>query len=321
MKNPLTHAHLSDNIVQLLLRKSLMRNISNSEVTTWLSCRRQYKYAFDEAYGLEPKVMGKPLYNGGIGHSAFQRYIEARLDNKSHDDSMVVARTVFTEALREEPDRLADIMKVQMIFDRYHAYHQGWPNWILHEPEQRFELQLTDTIKMVIRYDAKVTERNTGKTLIVDWKYHYDFMGPDSHALSPQLPKYIFVMNANGIKIDGGLMEELRTRDLGKEKAADPKATWKRTPYFPLISKQKNMIRQHIAASLEIERWRALPREEREFEALPVLNDYGPCKRGCSFQDLCISENDGKDITVDIQVGYKQNTYGYNPVEEFKERL
>lgn len=72
------------------------------------------------------------------------------------------------------------------------------------------------------------------------------------------------------------------------------------------------MLRQHVAASLEIEKFRALPDAEREVAAIPVLNKHGACKY-CNFKDLCVSEIEGKkDLSVDIRVNYVKNTYGYN---------
>lgn len=295
-----------------------MRNISNSEVTCWLSCRRQYRYA--HVLNLEPKETQVPLFRGGVGHEAFQRYTEARLDGNSHDKSMNWGMAVFTDALRSMPSMIDTILQTQMLFKKYMDYHKGWPEWRLLQPEQKFELAMTDDFKMVIRYDAMVEEIRSGKRLIGDYKFTYDFWSPEDHDLNGQMPKYIQVMNANGIKVDGGFLEEIRTRPLGEQKAADPRYTWRRTPYYPTQAKKINMIRQHIAASLEITEYRALPEQDQKAKSIPVLNKHGACKF-CNFKSLCNSENDGKDITVDIQVDFKQNTYGYNFEEEVLKSL
>jgi hypothetical protein len=286
-------------------------------VTTWLTCRRQFKYA--HILNLEPKTMSVPLYRGNLGHHAMQRYTEARLDGKSHDDSMKVALQLFVHALQNNADKIDTILQTQSIFQNYMGFHKGWPEWKLHEPEQKFSLPLTDDIKMTIRYDSKVEEIKTGKLHIVDYKYTYRFWSPDEHALNGQMPKYISVMRANGIEIHGGILEEIRTEKLGKEKASDPKQTWRRTPYYPTPAKKRNMLRQHIAASLEIEEAYNLSPEEQEIKLLPCLNKM-VCKN-CNFADLCNSENDGKDIAVDIQIGYQPNSYGYDNEETNKEQV
>lgn len=288
-----------------------MRNISNSEVIAWLSCRRMYKYAF--VYDLEPKVMSDPLVRGNLGHDAMQRYTEERIEGHSHEQALRAGADVFTTALT--PQNMAVVMETKYLWDRYMAFHNGWPEWRLYQPEQKFEVSLTDSIKMVIRYDTMVEEIRTGKRLIGDYKFTYDFWTPSDHDLNPQMPKYITVMNMNGIEVHGGFLEEIRTRPLGKEKANDPKYTWRRTFYYPPLAKQSAMLRQHIAASLEIERFRNLPKKEQEAEAIPLLAKHGACKF-CNFKDLCNSENNGKtDLSVDIEVGYQANTYGYNKEE------
>lgn len=284
-----------------------MRNISNSEVTAFLRCKQQYVFA--HVRNLEPIKMGEALERGNIGHEAHQRYIEARLDNADHDKAMRFASEVFTNALR--PDNMEMTLHIKGIFDRYMGFHQGWPQWKLHEPEQRFDLRLTDDINMTIRYDAKMEEIATGRMLIVDWKFTYDFWTPDDHALNGQMPKYISVMNANGVKIHGGALEEIRTRKLSKENQSNPKMAWRRTPYFPSNAKKINMMRQHVAASLEIDKFRNLDPVEQEAATIPVLDKYGACKF-CNFKEPCAQKLDGGDIEYTLQTAFKQNTYGYN---------
>lgn len=287
-----------------------MRNISNSEVISWLSCRRQYKYA--HLYNIEPKQMSEPLFRGNLGHEAMQRYTEARIEGADHDKAMYAGQDLFPTALRANPNMMQVVLQTKSIWERYMNHHKGWPEWKLHEPEQKFELPLNDDFKIVIRYDAKIEERRTGRMLIGDYKYAYDFWSPEDHDLNPQMPKYIAVMNANGIRIDGGFLEEIRTREI--KDINDHKKLWRRTFYYPSNAKRINMLRQHIGASFEITDYRELPKEEQEAKAIPVLNKHGAC-RFCNFKDLCNSENDGKDITYDIEVSYKENTYGYNKEE------
>ena len=295
-----------------------MRNVSNSEVTSFLSCRRMYRYA--HILNLMPKKTKAPLYRGTMDHEAFQRYIEARLEGNAHDKAMRAGRSVFVDAVKSDPQRIDEILYNQMIWDRYMERHQGWPEWRLMSTEQRFELPLTDTLKMVIRYDVMVEDLKQGKILIGDWKFHYRFNSPMNHALNGQMPKYIRVMKANGIEVHGGFLEEVRTEKLGKEKSADPKQLWRRTFYFPSNAKMNNMLRQHIATALEIERFRALPEADQKAAAIPVLNKYGPCGY-CDFAELCNTENDGGDIDLQVELDFTQNTYGYNFVESEQQKV
>lgn len=290
-----------------------MRNISNSEVTSWLSCRMQYYFAHYR--NLEPKQTAMPLYRGTVGHEGFQRYAEARIDGKSHEDALKFSQQVFLREVKAEPLFIETILQTKMIYDKYMAYHKGWPEWRLLSVEQRFDLKLNDKVNMTIRYDSMVEDVATGKILIVDYKYTYDFWTTINHALNGQMPKYISVMNANGIRVDGGVLEELRTRKLSAKNSNDPKMLWHRSAYFPSNAKKINTMRQHIAAGIEITRYWEMDDEEREANTIPTLNKHGACKT-CNFAELCATKLDGGDFEYAIELGYKENTYGYNKPED-----
>jgi hypothetical protein len=288
-----------------------MRNISNSEVTGFLRCKKQYVYAYVE--NLAPKVTGSALDRGTIGHEAFQRYTEARLDGKSHDDSMRWADKVFTESMHA--GNVETVLQTKSLFTNYMGYHEGWPEWRLLQPEQKYELKLTDEMTITLRYDTMVEVIRSGQRLIGDYKFTYDFWTPEDHQLNGQLPKYISVMNANGMKVDGGFLEEIRTRKLKAENQSNPKMAWRRTPYYPSNAKKINMMRQHIAAGLEIVEFRNLSEAEQKARAIPVLDKYGACKF-CNFTSLCASELDGGNTDVAKATDFVPNTYGYNFEEE-----
>lgn len=293
-----------------------MRNVSNSEVTTWLSCRRLYKY--QHVMELMPKTVKPALYRGTMDHEAFQLYVEARVEGSSHEAAMKAGMSVFLKAMKLEPKRLDEILYNQFLWKRYMDFHNGWPDWELIDAEQRHEIQFTETLKMVIRYDVKVRDRKQDKVLIGDWKFHYRFNRPIDHSLNGQMPKYIRLLQANGEDVQGGFLEEVRTEKLSDKPGAvgsDVKNLWRRTYYFPSRAKMNNMLRQHITAAMEIEEFRALPERERNAKALPVLNKYGPCGY-CDFAELCNSENDGADISHMVATDFTKNTYGYNHNEE-----
>jgi hypothetical protein len=216
---------------------------------------------------------------------------------------------VFAEAMTTVSMEV--VAETKFLFDRYQRFHKGWPNWRLLGTEQRVDCKLTDTLSMPMRYDAYVEEIKTNRRLIVDWKTTYDFWSPQDHDLNAQNPKYITVMNNNGQRVDGAVLEEIRSRKLGAEKSADAKNLWRRTHYFPSQAKKRSVLKQHIAASLEIERYRNLDEKAREDATIPVLNKHGACKY-CNFKELCITELDGGDPSVAIEVGFTHNTYGYN---------
>lgn len=290
------------------------RNISNSEVVAWLSCRLQYFFAHYR--NLEPKEMGVPLYRGNVGHEFFQRYAEARINGKNHDDSMRYGTDVFTREMQKRPEHAETIMQTMYIVNKYMAYHKGWPEWRILSVEQRFDLPLTDDFHITIRYDTMVEEIATGKILIGDFKFTYDFWSPLDHSLNGQMPKYISVMNANGMQVHGGFLEELRTRKLSEKNgnADNPRMLWRRTPYNPTPITKRNMLRQHIAASLEITEYRSLSDADREAKSIPVLNKHGACKY-CNFKEVCAIKLNGGDWEFELERNFQPNTYGYNEME------
>jgi hypothetical protein len=227
----------------------------------------------------------------------------------SHEVALKFSQEVFKEAMGEVGIEV--VMETKFLYDRYMEFHKGWPNWRLLGTEQRIDCKITDTISMPMRYDAYVEEVQSNKRLIVDFKFTYDFWSPEDHDLNGQNPKYITVMNNAGTPVDGAVLEEIRTRKLGAEKSADAKNLWRRTHYFPSVAKKRSVLKQHIAASLEIERYRALDPEAMADATIPALNKHGACKY-CNFKELCIIELDGGETGVAIDVGFVKNTYGYN---------
>lgn len=300
------------NLVDELIETPRPRNVSNSEVTTYLSCKRQYEYAFMD--NIEPIDTSTPLARGTVFHLGMELYWKARLQGAAHHEAMKAAEEAFCHV----PDgfTLTQVMEAQHLWTRYMNFHAGFPDIKPLGTEQQYDLPLTSTLNMTIRYDFYFMNIRTGKYAILDYKTSYDFWSLEDHELNGQMPKYIATMQANNFRVDEGYLEEIRSRKLGPEKASDPKNLWKRTRYAPSGARKKAVLAQHIGAALEIEKHRSLPEDERRAVSYPVLNKHGVCKY-CNFKSLCISELDGKvDLTVDKRVGFKENTYGYNKLEE-----
>lgn len=289
------------------------RNISNSEVTTFLTCRQMYDFAF--VRNLQPKKTAKALDRGTLGHLSFQYYIEARLNEANHEQALRGAEKAFLEAgAAGVPVEI--ILETQYLTQRYHEFHQGFPEWKFLGTEQKASIPITDEIVLPITYDLYCEEIESGRKLIGDWKFTFRFWAAVEHSLNGQMPKYITVMQKNGFQIDGGFIEQIRTEKLGKEKSADHRNLWKRTMYYPTGITRRNMLKQHIATSLEIMEYRSLGDAEREAKTIPVLNKHGACKY-CNFKELCASKLQGGDIDHFIKTDFIQNSYaeGYNPTE------
>ena len=306
MLQPEIHDSLAESAVKA-------RNISNSEVTAWLSCRRMYYFAFVQE--LAPKITPEPLARGSIGHEYLEFYWKSRLAGLGHTESMDKANEAFINPC--EPTTIDVLMNTQFIVTRFMQAHEAeFMNWKPLGVEQQFDLPLTSGLNITIKYDLYFEDLRTNKKSILDWKFAYDFWSVEDHDLNGQMPKYIAVLQARGYKVDGGYIQEIRTRPLGAEKSKDPKNLWKRTHYVPSSPRKRSVLKQHVAASLEIEKFRSLDTDAQIDAAIPVLNKHGACKF-CNFKDLCNSMIEGKrDLSVDIRVGYQQSPYGYNKKPE-----
>ena len=294
-----------------------MLNISNSEVSTWLSCERMWVFAF--GMDLAPADLSKPLARGVLGHLYFEYYVKHRIENgaalhspTAHAEAMQYAQKAFKEAMETGTD-VALVMETQFLVERYMNFHEGWPYRELLGSEQRLDLQLTDTLNLPTRYDLYSRDIRTNKYRIEDYKFTYDFWSERDHDVNGQMPKYIAVMKAAGMRVDEGNLIQIRTRPLGAEKSADAKNLWRETRYVPSLARVRAMLKQHVQASHEIEKFRnenVLP-EEMLDAAIALYNKHGSC-RYCNFADLCNSVTEGaSDLSVNIRTSYTKNSYGY----------
>lgn len=289
------------------------RNISNSEVIAFLACQRAYIFAFINE--IAPFITPPQLARGSVGHYFFELYWRARMQGHDHDASVDAALQAFINP----PENTTQDVLLQaqyLCMKTVDHWRDEWQYWEPLGVEEVLHLPLTKSLNLTIKYDLYYRDIRTGRCKILDWKFSYDFWQLKDHDTNPQMPKYIGCMRANNYQVDEGVLFEIRTRPLGPEKAADPKYNWRETTYRPSKAKMRAVMSQHVATSLRIEKFRALSPEDQVAEAIPVLNKFGPCKY-CNFVDLCNSMNEGKtDLTVDIRVNYKKNTYGYNKDDE-----
>lgn len=282
------------------------RNVSNSEVTTFLSCKRQYDFAFIEE--LTPKETSDPLARGSGFHYAMELYWNKRIEGWTHEAAYEYAEV---NGFSELPEgwSLDMLMHAQFLWRRFMNFHNGFPDWKPLGTEIKLTLPMTPALNISIKYDFYYYHLTKKKYVLLDWKVTYEFWKDIDHELNGQMPKYIAVLQANGFAVDEGELAEIRSRPLGAEKSKDPRNLWKFTRYNPTTAKKRSVLQQHIGASVLIEKYRALSPEERALESLPVLNKHGICK-SCNFKDLCTAMLEGKkDLSVDIRVGYKHNEY------------
>lgn len=296
----------------------MLRRISNSEVGTWLQCRRRYYFSFIR--NLEKKQQSDALSKGTLGHEVLSVYYQRMQDKVGHEQAKHDALDHLMTYLSVGNDEynLDIITEVRRILDLYWAYYAEVDEvrWEIIQVERDYDLDLNENFTMPMRLDLLVRDRDTKTIHLVDHKFYWDLPDWDKLNLNVQFPKYVAALRYNDIQVESNILNVLRTRKLKNPVFSD---LFKRYTLKSSNAKITTALRNHILASQEIAEYRSLPEEMLHARALPVMNDF-ICKN-CDFKSLCISESDGGDIEYQIQTDYKQNTYGYTQTENIGELL
>jgi len=281
------------------------RKISNSEVSTWLTCQMRYFFEFDLA--IQPLHYTETLSRGILGHEVLAVYYKALQGGHSHSDAVDTARSHLMRYMGAgNTYDLPVVLDVDRILSGYWPIAADLPWRVLHVEEQ-FDAWLTNEFQFSMRLDLLIQDMSDGKIKVVDHKFVYDFWSGDDLRLNPQLPKYIGTLRANNVKVDEAILNQLRYRKI-KEPRIDQ--LFQQTPYTPPNARIVNTMRQQIIASQKIVEWRELPIELREKRALRVLNKQ-VC-RSCPVKNLCMESLDGNSIDYLLAGEYKKRDYGYN---------
>lgn len=292
------------------------RKISNSEVSTWLTCRRQYYYRFD--LNVQPFKFGSALSRGILFHSAMEAFNKVYIDKKSFELAFNAGSTRIGQELNNTQEyNYEDVLDCKRIFNNYmNVLRARIGEWRILETEQKYELPINEQFSMPMRLDVLIEEVATGATCLVDYKTCYNFWTENQITLSPQAAKYVGALRANGKQVDKLILEQVRYRTI---KSPSSDQLFRRTFITPSNAKIRNVFRDHIVASNSISQYRDLSAETRESIATRTLNPM--ICNGCTVKDLCMAELDGGDIRYLLQNDYKQNTYDYNQTQEIVEDL
>lgn len=281
------------------------RRISNSEVSTWLTCQQRYHYEFD--LGLQPISTTEALSRGILGHEVLAVYYSGIQAGHSHDTCVEAARMHLGKFMGGGSHYdIAIVLELDKILSNYWPVAKHLPWEILHVEEQ-FNVWLTQEFEFSMRLDLLIRDLSDGKIKVVDHKFVYDFWTMDKIKLSGQLPKYVGALRANNIKVDDAILNQIRYR---KIKDPRPDQLLQQTPVSPSNARIVNNVRQQVIASQQIMEWKQLPLELRGKRALRVLNPM-VCN-GCPVKGLCMEELDGAPIEYLIASEYKKREYGYN---------
>lgn len=298
---------------------AVLRRISNSEVGTWLTCRRKYFYAFD--MGIAPKKQfhnpGKvtTLAIGTLGHDVLSIYYEGimYLDEST---ARQAARDHLSKLMLDgQPYSREVVSATSIILERYWSFYANddLRKYEILGVEQEYDLPLTDEFSYVFRFDLLLKQSGTPKIGLVDHKFKYDFFSEESINLSGQLPKYLGALRANGVNPSFVFLNQIRAKPAAQ--SWGPKDFFKRSPVSPSNAKVTNAMREQIIASQEISEWREQPFEVKKATALRSMDSFpNPCGK-CPYNLICRMEYDGGNATHVIAADFGPNSYDYNKDE------
>lgn len=279
-----------------------MRKVSNSEVSTFLHCKRKYWYEY--MMDLEPKVHSEPITKGVMIHAILEQYYLAKMDGESEDECRTQAFAPLADAAREQDADLLDLAKTRVLVQQYFDHYE--------EIDQRYEViavetklivpLIDDVLALAGTIDAIFQDKEDGTIIPVDHKSSYNFWTDAQLAIGGQFTKYVFGLRSRGYDIDRFMVNQIRTREM---KAGNEffRRAWVR----PSENKIRAVMAQHLMVGAEIIEFR---QKAEKADAIPIFDKYR-CSN-CPFLEICDSDSEGAPTEYLIEQGFQQRkNYGY----------
>lgn len=284
-------------------KKIKIRLISNSETTTWLTCRR--KYYFEYFLDLEPKQFSDAISNGILYHACLEAYYAAKsLGGEDEEFCRSAGIEPLIAAMQSDNADIAQLGKMRALLHAYwDHYASDDDRYEVYAVETKLKIDLSEDYAMVGTIDLIWKDKETGKYWMVDHKSAYNFWTEEQAEMTGQFTKYVVLGRNAGLDVAGVIVNQLRTRELkpGNE-------LFRRIYIRPTEPKIRDVLKQHMNTSFEIMGSRNnIPVEDY----IPVFNKF--ICANCSFLSLCDTMSNGADIKYGIQQDYRKRTgYGYN---------
>lgn len=279
-----------------------MRLISNSEVESWLTCRR--KYWWEYFHELEPKVLSDPLTKGTLIHAMLEGYYAGKQLQWDEEDCVEAAMQPLIEAAAAPFADIAELGQIRSLVEAYFEhYREADEKYEVYAVETKAKADLTDDFAVVGTIDLIVRDMTDGKYEIWDHKSSYNFWTQEQADISGQFPKYEYIVRSMGLDVKASVINQIRTRKL-----KEGNELFRRVSPAITGPKIERIMDQHLRASTEIMEWRENP----DKGALIPLNSKYICG-GCNFLDLCSADLSGAPVKYLVASQYQKKTsYGYN---------
>lgn len=285
---------------------------SQSEVQSYLYCKRQHYYAFGEpcpdgSRGIAPKVHGEGLTKGNIGHELLANYYGGLRDGLSVKNASEQALAEHYEQMLANPGQMSFYNDITLIFSNYVSYYSvEMKEWevIAIEKEFRYDIPELPGLSFAFKPDAVMRERATGKVYIWDHKFLYNYYQPRVLGIMPQMAKYYKALSLMGYKVEDGIYNQLSTR----KNSRDP---FKRIPTEITKAKADQFWEEQLEGMRQIEEIKTqISNEEWRKRSLRTASAFN-CGH-CPFLELCtfdVSKANGRNLL--LRQTYEPNTYGY----------
>lgn len=201
---------------------------SNTEITTYNTCRMQHYYAYE--LGLEPVEPSVPLYRGQLGHSALETYYSLLQGGLSVEEAtegaIFVVDGELTRIAEEEPWNSKKLLEATQIRLRILQYSQQYPS----EPfevvsvEQKYKTDVTGELSFGFIPDLIVTMTKgpkRGQMGLIDHKFQYNWKTVEENMLDGQLAKYRKALRLNDLPVQWIMFNQIRTRDMNYKTISD----------------------------------------------------------------------------------------------------
>jgi CRISPR/Cas system-associated exonuclease Cas4 (RecB family) len=289
-----------------------MPSVSHSEVDSYLLCRRKHYYGY--GLSLERVTTSQALATGTAGHAILEAFYGYILESGgtvedqaiAFDQGVILAEHMYKEIVEDGYENAANRAELkEMLFNPEWGYfaneHMIKNGWRVLAVEQEFNLLYNEASES--RYPFVVdmiVEDPSGKIVVIDHKFVYDFYTPSQTDLQPQIPKYIGALRAMNYPVAYGAYNMLRTRKLKTPEADNMN-------YFMILKPNServlNTFMEQLGVAAEIQALKELPIEEQSKRAYRTANKM-VCQ-SCSFRDICSTELMGGNTELMIKTEYK----------------
>lgn len=292
-----------------------VEKVSHSEAETFLSCRRKHFYGYLK--GLRPNVTATALSRGSFLHECLEHYYNTVLaagstskkQRAAHKAGVAAALAHYKDRTEGKGEHFDDTPATgrRSVYEALFEFY--FPNesivragWIVQAVELKIALEIElddDTIYQYPFVVDLIALDPSGKTVVIDHKFVYDFYSADDTDLFSQLPKYLGALRAGELPADYAAYNMIRNRS---KKGAQIEDVVRFLPVKPSTHQVEDVIMEQVAVATDIIGLRAEGIETAEHVAYRSASAI-TC-RSCDFSDICRTQRVGGDIAPALAIDF-----------------